>query len=85
MKINTVMKAVVLGASASDYDFDGKKGTSYKLSVKGSDGVGNLKCSESIYKAYNLGVLQDFKEATFVCEVSDYRGGTLRIVDIASK
>ena len=85
MKIKSVMKAVVLGASASDYDFDGRKGTSYKLSVKGDDGVGNLKCSEAVFKAYNVGVIQDYKEATFICEISDYRGGTLRIIDVASK
>lgn len=85
MKIKCVMKAVVLGASASDYDFDGRKGTSYKISIKGDDGVGNLKCSEAVFKAYNLGVLQDYKESAFICEVSDYRGGTLRIIDVASK
>lgn len=85
MKIKSVMKAVVLGASASDYDFDGRKGTSYKLSIKGDDGVGNLKCSEAVFKAYNLGVLQDYKESAFICEVSDYRGGSLRIIDVASK
>lgn len=83
MKINSVMKAIVLGASASDYNFDGKSGTSYKLSLKGSDGVGNIKCSEAVYKAYNVGILQDFKEASFVLEVSDYRGGTVRIIDVA--
>lgn len=85
MKIKSVIKTVVLGASASHYDFDGRKGMSYKLSVKGDDGVGNLKCSEAVFNAYKVGVLRDYKEATFVCEVSDYRGGTLRIIDIASK
>lgn len=85
MKIKSVMKAIVLGASASEYDFDGRKGISYKLSVKGDDGVGNLKCSEAVFKAYDVGILQDFKEATFICEISDYRGGTLRIIDVASK
>lgn len=85
MKIKFVLKAVVLGATATDYNFDGKKGTSYKLSLKGDDGVGELKCSEAVFKAYNVGILQDFKEATFICEASGYRGGTLRIIDVASK
>ena len=85
MKIQSKMFAMVLGASASDYEFDGKSGTSYKLSLKGSDGVGNLKCSEAVFKAYNLGMIKDFEEASFIVEISDYRGGTARIIDVAPK
>lgn len=84
MKVKCTMKAMVLGASASPYDFDGRSGMSYKLSLKGEDGVGNLKCTEDVFRAYQAGVIQEFKEASFLCEATDFRGGTLRIVDVIS-
>lgn len=78
IKVN--FKGVMLGVSSRPYEYNGRSGIGYDLSVKQGGAVATINCDKSVFDAYDTGVLQDYKEYNFGCTYDDkYR--RFRVID----
>lgn len=84
--INLVMDGVFLGATRVDYvrKSDNKQAAYFNCSVKQGGAVETLPCQQSVFDAYNAGVIQDFTPCRLTVTY-DSRYGRVSVVDVISQ
>lgn len=67
-KVVVNFKGIVINQKSEDYEFNGNKGTTHRVSIDSYDECGTYRCSEDVAKALH-GV--KYKNAEFTAEVQD--------------
>ena len=81
--IKTNFRGVMLGVASRPYEYNGRSGVGYDLSVKQDGTVGTIACDKSVFEAYTSGVLKDYVEYKFAC-VFDEKYRRFRVIDAVS-
>lgn len=80
MQIVSSFEGMILGCSKKPWNYEGKSGVTFKLSIEFDGEVDNVKCTEQVYDRVRSGEAPRFAECGFNM-VCDSRYGKVCIDD----